>query len=241
MSFSDSRVSLAQDTLSRKLDLAKRRKDAKHQKKGAEKKYQQLKLSLKVAKGADYLAKGAEVLGHVLKASHHFQSFSDGGDTTELVKGGLAIATAVSAVMPAPIGVPMAAITGVINLFVGGGEESTTQVMKQEFADLKENIGQQFEANRNFTLKLMTVVTERLEEKIDAVGDISLETGKKTLEQIAKTEDTLAKAILNTSSKMTRAIVKQVQEMETQMEFDRLKYSKALRCTFFGELKSSCS
>ena len=180
-----------------------------------------------MAKTSDKLAKGAEGFGHVLKASHHFKSFGDGGDTKELIQGGLAVASAIATVMPAPIGVPMAAFTGIIGIFVGGGEESTTEVMKQEFSDLKKNIGEQFEANRNFTVKLMTVVTERLEEKIDEVSNICLETGKTTLEQIAKTEDTLAKAIWETSSLMTKTIVKQVQEVETQMEFDRLKY-KAL-------------
>ena len=218
---------MAQDTLSKELKLKKRKRDAKLQKKGAETKFKQLKSSLKVAKNADKLAKGAESLGHVLKASHHFKSFADGGDTMEAVRGGLAVASAIATVVPAPIGVPLAAVTGIISIFVGGGEESTTEVMKQEFADLKENIGQQFEAHRNFTVELMTVVTERLEEKIDVVGDICLETGKTTLEQIAKTEDKLATFIWDTSSTMTKATVKQVQEMETQMEFDRLKY-KAL-------------
>ena len=64
--------------------------------------------------------------------------------------------------------------------------------MKQEFSDLKQNIGEQFEANRNFTVKLMTVVTERLEEKIDAVSDVCLETGQTTLEQLSETENALA-------------------------------------------------
>ena len=121
---------------------------------------------------------------------------------------------------------------------MGGGGESTTETLKREINDLKKNIGQQFEAHRNFTVQLMTVVTERLEKSIEAVGDVCIETGKAVAEvvdenakqivaQLQNSENRLGQSIFNTSSLMTKTIIKQVQEIESQKEFDRLKY-KAL-------------
>ena len=85
------------------------------------------KKSLKVEINPTNLAKGAEGVGHLVKAGLHFKAFFDKDDkkeaTIEAVQSGLAVASAIATVAPAHIGVAMSAFTGLVSIFVGGGEE----------------------------------------------------------------------------------------------------------------------
>ena len=102
------------------------------------------------------IAKGSEAAGHIASAIQKFVKAD--GDTWQLVSGVLDIFNALTAFLPPPASMIIGSITGIANMFIGGGSTDTTALIQNEFSQQTRLILEQFQ-------KMKKVLKKKLEQQ----------------------------------------------------------------------------
>ena len=91
----------------------------------------------------DALSKGSEAVGYLASAVQTFVE-SD-GDTKAILSGTLDLVNALAIFLPPPASSITGMISGIANMFLGGGSEDTASIIQDEFAKQTKLILDQFE------------------------------------------------------------------------------------------------
>ena len=91
----------------------------------------------------DALSKGSEAVGYLASAVQTFVE-SD-GDTKAIISGTLDLVNALAVFLPPPASSITGMISGIANMFLGGGSEDTASIIQDEFAKQTKLILDQFE------------------------------------------------------------------------------------------------
>ena len=96
----------------------------------------------------DALSKGSEAVGHLTSAVQKFVEAD--GDTKAIISGCLDLVNALSVFLPPPVSSITGMISGIANMFLGGGSEDTASLIQDEFAKQTELILDQFEKMKDY-------------------------------------------------------------------------------------------